>query len=485
MCDIPRTTCVVSLLLFATAIGHVLVSGESKSHIKNLLYSPACINQSQNLREFRDSLPQESTYYDLPSSIVSRIKNQVRLRDAKDILEVCHTNRQQKEERVNIAVFGGSMTAGSGCQQLDMINKACAWPARLQRMLDLAYPDCFHVHNFARGGTQTEVALSSIAITLRSILKSSAGQPALVLTDYSVNDAYEIGGNLGHTSSLQDMDFGLYDKGAALGEALVRTIRNISGPNLEHLMLLSHCPECVNDGGLLDGFAAASKFHSVPTLDFRQLFPKYWEPKVTHPDYRTHELMAELVADAMITQLNKHCSVTNLDQHEATFSDPQLLEKLPVCIEPISIYSAYDHSETAPLNSSYLGPWRLIQDREGKPGWITTKPNSTLTLPVGFGAVPVMIINYLKSYEGMGAATLTLNQNTVQLTGLWDKKMSTTVSFVSQAYTSTQQGPAGDDNHYGAIGFGVQPHTFHNLTLKFQPNSTPGEKFKLIEVFTC
>ena len=80
---------------------------------------------------------------------------------------------------------------------------------------------------------------------------------------------------------------------------------------------------------------------------------------------------------------------------------------------------------------------------------------------------------------------LTLNQKTVQLTGLWDKKMSTTVSFVSQAYTSTQQGPAGDDDHYGAIGFGVQPHTFHNLTLKFQPNSTPGEKFKLIDVFTC
>ena len=38
--DIPRTTYVFLLLLFATAIGHVLVSGEAKSHIKNLLYSP-------------------------------------------------------------------------------------------------------------------------------------------------------------------------------------------------------------------------------------------------------------------------------------------------------------------------------------------------------------------------------------------------------------------------------------------------------------
>ena len=38
--DIPRKTCVVSLLLFATSIGHVTFSGEAKSHIKNLLYSP-------------------------------------------------------------------------------------------------------------------------------------------------------------------------------------------------------------------------------------------------------------------------------------------------------------------------------------------------------------------------------------------------------------------------------------------------------------
>jgi len=483
--------------LSATAIGHTFISGEAKIHIKNLLYSPPltivenpqpCLNWlSQNLsifQAFRGSLPQESTYYDLPSYIVSRIKNQVQLRDysAKNILEVCH-NRQLKKE-IHIAVFGGSMTGGAECEEGDMIYKACSWPARLQGILDLAYPHCFRVHNFARGGTQTEVALSSIAITLRSILKSSAGRPAIVITDFSVNDAYEIdGGHLGRMSTLQDTDGGLYEKGAALGEALVRTIRNISGPRVEHLMLLSHCPKCVNDGGLLDGFAAASKFHSVPILDLRQLFPKYREPSKTHPNYRTHELVAELVADAIFTSLHKQCAV-QLDHHEATFSDPQMLEKLPGCLEPISVYSAYDHSEKAPLNSSYSGPWRLISDREGKPGWITTRPNSSLTLPVGFGATPALIVNYLKSYEGMGAATLTLNQTNVSLTGLWDKKMSTTVSFVSQAYTSIQQSPAGDDDHYGSIGFGVKPHTFHNLTLTFQSNAA-GDKFKLIELITC
>mmetsp|Transcript_1627 Transcript_1627/g.6491 ORF Transcript_1627/g.6491 Transcript_1627/m.6491 type:complete len:433 (+) Transcript_1627:76-1374(+) len=35
--DVPRVTYVVAFLLFATGIGHVLVSGEAKSHIKNLI----------------------------------------------------------------------------------------------------------------------------------------------------------------------------------------------------------------------------------------------------------------------------------------------------------------------------------------------------------------------------------------------------------------------------------------------------------------
>jgi hypothetical protein len=51
MCDIPKTTCVVSLLLFATAIGHVVVSGETKSHIKNLLTVPPVTVEADVLGE--------------------------------------------------------------------------------------------------------------------------------------------------------------------------------------------------------------------------------------------------------------------------------------------------------------------------------------------------------------------------------------------------------------------------------------------------
>jgi ABC-type transport system involved in multi-copper enzyme maturation permease subunit len=40
MNDIPRKTWIVSLLLFATAIGYVIVSGDAKNPTENLLYSP-------------------------------------------------------------------------------------------------------------------------------------------------------------------------------------------------------------------------------------------------------------------------------------------------------------------------------------------------------------------------------------------------------------------------------------------------------------
>jgi hypothetical protein len=45
------------------------------------------------------------------------------------------------------------------------------------------------------------------------------------------------------------------------------------------------------------------------------------------------------------------------------------------------------------------GDWRLFEDREGKPGWISTVFGSTITFPVTFGPNPRLMITYLRSYE--------------------------------------------------------------------------------------
>ena len=46
--DVPRVTYVVAFLLFATGIGHALVTGEAKSHIKNLIYSPPVTTEADH-----------------------------------------------------------------------------------------------------------------------------------------------------------------------------------------------------------------------------------------------------------------------------------------------------------------------------------------------------------------------------------------------------------------------------------------------------
>ena len=73
-----------------------------------------------------------------------------------------------------------------------------------------------------------------------------------------------------------------------------------------------------------------------------------------------------------------------------------------------------------------------------------------------------IIVNYLRSYEGMGCAKLTLNGVNVDLQGSWAKKISTTETFFSQAYANVVQAPPDDKNHYGIIGFGVKPFSQHN-----------------------
>ena len=105
----------------------------------------------------------------------------------------------------------------------------------------------------------------------------------------------------------------------------------------------------------MDGFPAVARIYEIPTLDLRQLWPHYWEPQGTHPDFRTHELVAELVASVLFKSVHPQCS-DYLDQDNVWYSDPDLLQKLPVCTVPLSKHSSYDHAATVPLNTSYSGP---------------------------------------------------------------------------------------------------------------------------------
>lgn len=392
----------------------------------------------------------------------------------------------------NIVVFGGSMTGGGQCKEGIREKKECAWPARFQRWLTASYGGCIQVHNFARGGTQTEVALSMIPVMLNNFAKSH-GQPDLVITDFSVNDVYELDGNVGRQSVLRD-DGGMFtvqEKGAAIAELLILTVRNLTRDTskIRHWIILSHHPKVFEDSGLLNSFARMARLHGVAVLDTRQLWPNYWFPVDTHPDFRTHELLAELLVSGFCTALGMQRPIRNILETAGLpqFSLETLRERLPSCTNPVTVHSAYEQYKHAPDD---VGDWKLIEDRKGKPGWISTVTNSSLVLPLTFGATPLLVVNYLRSYEGVGCANLSINGVDVILSGPWTKNISTTATFYSQAYANTIQSSPGDDN-YGIIGFGIQPYTQHNaiftLTTCPEQETVPGKpnKFKLIEVVTC
>ena len=433
--------------------------------------------------EIFDSFRSKSAYYrpqmNIIDGITQRFAAVLKIRPRRVVLQPSSTSGRRSE---HILVLGGSMTGGAECTEQDFGHfKECAWPARFQIWLNRTF-DHFQVTNLARGGTQTEVALSSLTQLISSFQKQIGKKPQLIITDFSVNDVYELSGNVGRTSSMHYPNFTEYDKAVAVAETLITLIR---GQGIEHWIILSHHPKSVSS--ILNAYADVATFHKVPLLDLRPLWPQFWEPNSAHPDYRAHQLIAEILAKSFIRGYFR-CNQTDY------IADPLLTSTLAVCTVPVTAHSAYDKMAQSEINRDYHGPWKLIQDRPGKPGWISSVHGSNITFSVRFGPTPTLLVNYLRSYEGLGDAVLSLNNAQVILRGTWSRQVSSTSTFYSQAYANTvQTNDASDDNHYGIIGFSVKPYSDHELTLSFNDCkqdctvsvATAKRKFKLIEIITC
>lgn len=459
-----------------TAAGTVTLTERSNSARKSSLCRECSYSATSGDRR--------SEYYSLPNATMHGITFNFAMQiDILKLFKPC----QRGSPRQSIVIFGGSMTGGALCSEGQVTNKRCAWPARFERWIRQLLGDCITVYNFARGGTQSEVALSMIPVTLNTFMKQNGQHPTLVITDFSVNDVYEMNGNVGRNSLLSALgEYSDQEKGAAVAESLIITLRNLTNDKsrTRHWMMLSHHPKSFEDAGLMNAHERIARLHGVPVFDTRSLWPSYWRPKGAHPDFRTHELLASLLARSI-------CSSCTQSDAPQFYARSALRDKLPSCTRPTTVHSAYDHA--SPIDEQYVGEWKLIQDRPSKPGWVATVANSTLTLPVRFGATPLLMVNYLRSYEGMACVNMSMNGLNVTLDGAWSKRVSTTASFFSQAYANTIQAPARDDNHYGIIGFNVRPNSAQNISFTLiqcldDRNSSvirQIRKFKLIDIITC
>lgn len=193
---------------------------------------------------------------------------------------------------------------------------------------------------------------------------------------------------------------------------------------------------------------------------------------------QVHQLLADTVAYALFREEAPEACLKDV-----SLAPDKAFTELALCKKPTTFFSALE-ADTTREGIRTNGGWQLYADREHKPGWIATQPNSDISFEVKFGLHPRIVITYLRSYEKIGNATMTLNNRTFTLKGKWDDPtvhVSQSHTAVFQAFHDAFQDDLGEN---GLIGFNVKPNSAHEVKFQFIPTG-PDTKFKLIGVETC
>lgn len=94
---------------------------------------------------------------------------------------------------LRIAVFGGSVTLGRGCDKTNlrkMQNKECAWPKRFERLINQFFGrEIIQVFNLAIGGTSTISATSRVKYWMYGDPELDKLGPDVIINSYSTNDS--------------------------------------------------------------------------------------------------------------------------------------------------------------------------------------------------------------------------------------------------------------------------------------------------------
>jgi len=192
-----------------------------------------------------------------------------------------------------------------------------------------------------------------------------------------------------------------------------------------------------------------------PTEGDSHHFLRCWGGHISHPYHTVHRLVAETlfyfttVSAKAASTMKPFCEKNQETFKHALPSSSAIrlrpfLDPYKACPEGALVH--YSSKIIAGQNDkavSLLGPdneasaWRLIEDRPGKWGWIlntaTGDPTrDTLNFNLTLGAAPLISIEYMHSYEGVGKVLLTLKQQGGSLLGAQlAKPLGTASSTVS------------------------------------------------------
>jgi hypothetical protein len=347
-------------------------------------------------------------------------------------------------EAVYIVTFGNSFTIGHACaENEDQDQKECSWPNRARRWMEAAFPNSDIVwENRGESGTSTKSHLSMIGAYAHSLRQ----HPDLVILNSYLTDV-------------------MFTSQAPVYEKMILTIKSLF-PKAQLLLIEDYFSFASLDDprrGMQELRRKIARHYQIPLLDYGAMVQshnredpdgpdRFWpsmNPGMTgpgnqftligsewlgfvphqrvtkstccpsvHPPWTVHQYYADAVANRILGMLGDVCTRRNIAVSTGLepdlpkpFSNKRELEQVAVCTVPLSSYSARDQLITAtaiPNGQSPIlgGDWRLFEDKAGRPGWISTKKNSTISFQVRFGDPPSLLITHLKSYEGFGKAEL-------------------------------------------------------------------------------
>ena len=393
-------------------------------------------------------------------------------------------------------VFGGSFTAGrspGGCNAA-FVGVDCPFSNRIEKMMQQLMPDLkVAIRNYAKGGTNSKVGLGAITGVLSA---KNAERPDFVLLDFSVNDLAEL------APSMKDK-FEL----AAIFEAQVATIEHYApdavilfvmdelwalDTNLEYLPVLLQKIALHHRTGFVNFRPACQMVGYCPFRDsaYHHVAGCEKQYNEAHPSNPVHLSMGETIVDAFVRLYLASCEGADPDVlfSVATKEVHPKKKSYTNCIIPRTHISAYSPPRgwtlTAAMNHSANDGWALVEDRPGKPGWITSTPNTSITFEVAIAdRRPTMLaVTYLKSYGNVCPVELSnsVNERTARLNPKWDRRFS--VSF-TQWFDASDK--SWQDSETGHFGFAIEPGTRFNVTLRLLTGWAIGCKFKLISIVTC
>eukprot|EP00756_Hemistasia_phaeocysticola_P044009 Hpha_TRINITY_DN1758_c0_g1::TRINITY_DN1758_c0_g1_i1::g.158402::m.158402 len=208
---------------------------------------------------------------------------------------------QSGGKEVTIVVLGGSETAGTGCSDPDgSSDRACAWPARYERLLHARFPAAnLTLHNHAIGGTTIASAIPLVPSWFRHHAprrgSSAPGGVDLVLVDFTVNDCIDF-----HSRN---------EELAGAYEAFVRAVHKTSPSTVLLFFHTIPVKECTHVRHIINHVAARYGDSVVSYADFSIFLEQQWAVnrtrfwriakgslRATHPVAGVHKLMAETLA---------------------------------------------------------------------------------------------------------------------------------------------------------------------------------------------